>query len=78
MILCDSIKPGKQNATIFGCVRQFGHKGLHINGRSQLWKRSKEERKEPCDSNGDPMPICKGCAAEWPNPHAQDCSEAQS
>jgi hypothetical protein len=34
---CDQIKPGKKNASIYGCIGLKGHKGPHVNGRNEGW-----------------------------------------
>ena len=34
---CPEVKPGKKNATLFGCILLAGHKGPHINGRNEGW-----------------------------------------
>jgi hypothetical protein len=35
---CESVLPGKKNATAFGCIRLAGHTGLHCNGRRDMWR----------------------------------------
>jgi hypothetical protein len=41
--ICHSIRPGRRNPTVHGCIRPDGHEGLHVNGQNVSWFPKKKE-----------------------------------
>lgn len=50
--VCESIRPGKKNAQVHGCIMPAGHKGLHCNGQNVLWMQEKHKPKDATGGEG--------------------------
>lgn len=42
MVLCSAIRPLKKNERLFGCIRDEGHGGMHVNGKGEAWTNGRD------------------------------------